>query len=132
MTALLFALVMAAGAQQEPGSVTLKNGTIVTTLKAGTGPTPGPKDLVTVHYKASLPEGAPFDDTHRAGKPVTFKLNELCPCWAEGLQRVRSGGSAKLVCLPSTTGGAPVDAKKVPPNATVVFEVDLLEVAVPK
>lgn len=131
-----FVVMCAAGlalaAEQEPGTETLKSGVIVTTVKEGTGPTPGPKDEVTVHFRGALPDGAELIASNRDEKPVTFKLDAMSPCWAEGLQRVKSGGTAKLVCPPATAKGAPLKGRKPPKNATLVYEVELLEVSAPK
>lgn len=132
MGALVLTAVLVFGARQEPGTVTLKNGTIVKTVKEGSGPTPGPKDVVSIHYKAKLPDDTVLTETSRDDKPVSASLDSYCPCIAEGLQRVKSGGSANLVCPPSTLGGAPVKGKKFPKNATLVIEVELVDVSAPK
>ncbi|MGV3621676.1 MAG: FKBP-type peptidyl-prolyl cis-trans isomerase [Archangium sp.] len=131
MLSLVLALLVV-GARQEPGTVTLKNGTIVKTVKEGTGPTPGPKDVVSIHFRARLPDDSVITETNREEKPTSAALDSYCPCIAEGLQRVKSGGAVNLVCPPSTTEGAPVKGKKVPKGSTVVIEVELFDVAAPK
>lgn len=131
MTALVLVLLVI-GARQEPGTVTLKNGTIVKTVKEGTGPTPGPKDVVSLQYRAKLPDDTVLAETKREEKPVSAALDSYCPCLAEGLQRVKSGGAVNLVCPPSTLEGAPVKGTRLPKNATVIIEVELVDVAAPK
>lgn len=115
-------------AEQEPGTVTLESGVIVKTLKEGTGPRPTAEDSVKVHYRGTLPDGPEFDSSYKRGKPATFPLKAVIKCWTEGVQKMKVGGKARLVCPPETAYGEKGAGKKVPPNATLVFEIELLEI----
>lgn len=132
MNALVLAGLMLLGAEQEPGTVTLKSGVIVKTIKEGTGAAPTAKDSVKAHYRGTLPDGTEFDSSYKRGKPLVFKLAQVIPCWTEGMQRVKVGGSARFVCPPSTAYGKKGAGTKVPPDATLVFDVELLEVISPE
>jgi FKBP-type peptidyl-prolyl cis-trans isomerase FkpA len=115
-------------AKQEPGAVTTQTGLIFNQQKEGSGKSPGPTDTVTVHYRGTLPDGREFDSSYKRGQPATFALNRVIPCWTEGLQRMKPGGKAKLVCPPSIAYGERGAGGVIPPNATLVFEVELLGV----
>jgi FKBP-type peptidyl-prolyl cis-trans isomerase FkpA len=118
----------AQAAEQEPGSITLENGVIVTTIKEGKGPSPTATDSVKVHYRGTLPDGPEFDSSYKRGKPATFPLSAVIKCWTEGVQKMKVGGTAKLVCPPATAYGERGQGKLIPPNSTLVFEIELLEV----
>jgi len=85
-----------------------------------------------VHYHGTLPNGKVFDSSVQRGEPATFALNEVIKCWTEGVQMMKVGGKAKLVC-PSDIAygqqGAPGGA--IPPGATLIFEVELLGIEKP-
>jgi len=115
-------------AQQEPGTVVLKSGVIYTSLKEGTGRSPTAADKVKVHYRGTLPGGGEFDSSYKRGEPATFPLNAVIACWTEGVQRMKAGGKAKLVCPPATAYGQHGAGRTIPPNATLVFEIELLQV----
>jgi FKBP-type peptidyl-prolyl cis-trans isomerase FkpA len=130
---LLSAVAMAqprpTGAQPKPGTVTLKSGVIVTTRRAGDGRSPTIADLVTVHYRGLLLDSEKeFDSSYERGKPSTFRLKEVIPCWSEGLQHMKVGGKATLTCPPATAYGARGASTLIPPNATVLFEIELLSI----
>jgi FKBP-type peptidyl-prolyl cis-trans isomerase FkpA len=118
-------LTKAAG---EQGAEKLASGVVVTTVKEGTGPSPAATDTVKVHYHGTLTDGKVFDSSVERKEPATFPLNGVIPCWTEGVQKIKVGGKSKLVC-PSDTAygerGAPPD---IAPGATLVFEVELLEI----
>ena len=113
------------------GSAALGDGYFVTTIKPGTGPTPKPTDTVKVHYHGTLTDGTVFDSSVQRQEPASFPLNQVIPCWTEGVQTMKVGGKSRLVC-PSTIAygdrGAPPTIK---PGATLVFEVELLEIVKP-
>ncbi len=115
-------------AEQEPNTVTLESGVIVKTLKQGSGPSPTASDSVKVHYRGTLPDGPEFDSSYKRGEPATFPLKAVIRCWTEGVQKMKVGGKAQLVCPPETAYGEKGAGKKVPPNATLVFEIELLEI----
>jgi len=115
-------------AEQEPNTVTLESGVIVKTLKEGSGPSPTAADSVKVHYRGTLTSGTEFDSSYKRGEPATFPLKAVIKCWTDGVQKMKVGGKAQLVCPPETAYGAKGAGKKVPPNATLVFEIELLEI----
>lgn len=123
-----FAQAPTDAAQQEPGTVTTKSGLIYMSLKDGSGATPAVTDVVKVHYRGTLPDGKEFDSSYQRGEPATFALNRVIPCWTEGVQRMKVGGKARLVCPPGIAYGARGAGGVIPPNATLVFEVELLGV----
>jgi len=99
------------------------------TIKAGTGPTPKPSDTVKVHYHGTLTDGTVFDSSVQRGQPATFQLSGIIPCWKEGLQLMKVGGKSRLVCPPELAYGDRGAPPRIKPGATLVFEVELLEIA---
>lgn len=117
-----------AAAAKEEGAVVTSSGLVYRSLKDGTGASPKATDKVTVHYKGTFPDGREFDSSHKRGQPIDFPLNGVIPCWTEGVQRMKTGGKAKLTCPPEIAYGARGAGGVIPPNATLVFEVELLGV----
>ena len=115
-------------AAKEEGAVVTSSGLVYRSLKDGTGASPKATDKVTVHYKGTLPDGREFDSSYKRGQPIDFPLNGVIPCWTEGVQRMKIGGKAKLTCPPEIAYGARGAGGVIPPNATLVFEVELLGV----
>lgn len=113
---------------QEP--VTTASGLVYQSLKDGQGDTPGPTDTVRVHYRGTFPDGREFDSSHKRGQPIEFPLNRVIPCWTEGVQRMKSGGKAKLICPPAIAYGSRGAGSVIPPDATLHFEVELIAVRV--
>jgi len=115
-------------AAAESGAKKTESGAILTTIKEGQGPMPKATDTVKVHYHGTLTDGTVFDSSVKRGEPATFGLNQVIKCWTEGVQQMKVGSKSKLVC-PSTIAygdkGAPPMIK---PGATLVFEVELLEI----
>ncbi len=107
-------------------AVTLPSGLIYQSLKVGTGPNPKETDTVKVHYRGTLPDGKEFDSSIARGQPAEFPLNRVIKCWTEGVQRIKVGGKAKLICPPSIAYGERGAGNVIPPNATLHFEVELL------
>ena len=111
------------------GAVKKPSGLIYTELKAGTGPRPKATDKVKVHYQGTLSNGTIFDSSIQRKEPTTIVLSQVIPCWTEGVQLMKVGGKAKLVC-PSNLGyGDAGAAPKINPGAALVFEVELIEIA---
>lgn len=113
-------------AAQEPNAVVTKSGLVYRVLKEGTGVSPGASDRVKVHYKGTFADGKEFDSSYSRGNPIEFPLNRVIPCWTEGVQRMRLGGKAKLTCPSQIAYGERGAGRVIPPNATLVFEVQLL------
>lgn len=112
---------------QNPGVVTTASGLQYRVIKEGTGEKPGPASTVTVHYKGALIDGREFDSS-LGGAPISFPLDRVIKGWTEGLQLMREGEKAELV-IPSNLGyGARGAGASIPPNQTLVFEVELLDI----
>ena len=116
-------LAKAAG---EKDTKKLPSGVLVTTLKAGTGPTPAATDKVKVHYHGTLIDGTVFDSSVQRNEPATFPLNQVIKCWTEGVQQMKVGGKTRLVCPSDVAYGERGAPPKIKPGATLVFEVELL------
>ncbi len=113
-------------AASEPGAVKLASGAIYRELDPGKGKRPTRRDVVVVEYQGRLVDGTVFDDTAPRGKPAEFPLDAVIPCWTEGLQRLAVGGKARLTCPAETAyGDAPPPGSRIPPGATLTFEVAL-------
>jgi FKBP-type peptidyl-prolyl cis-trans isomerase FkpA len=115
-------------AAKEKGAVKDPAGLVYVPLKEGTGSQPKATDTVKVHYKGTLTDGTEFDSSHKRGQPAEFPLNGVIKCWTEGLQKMKPGGKAKLVCPSDIAYGDSGRPPKIPGGATLVFEVELLEV----
>jgi len=115
------------GVAAEPGAVRTESGMVYRELVAGSGRSPRATDTVTVHYRGTLIDGTEFDNSHKRGEPATFGLDRVVKCWTEGLQRMRAGGKAQLVC-PADLAYGDRGRPGIPPGATLVFEVELLSV----
>jgi FKBP-type peptidyl-prolyl cis-trans isomerase FkpA len=117
-----------AKAAKESGAVPIASGLIFFSLKAGTGASPGPRDTVEVRYRGTLINGKEVDRSDKSGKPAQFRLDGVIRCWREGLQLMRAGGKAKLVCPANLAYGEAGRGYDILPGAPLVFEVELLEV----
>lgn len=107
------------------GAVRTDSGLIYTELVAGSGPSPQPSDTVEVHYHGTLRDGTVFDSSVQRGKPASFALARVIPCWTEGVGMMKVGGKARLVCPAGLAYGSR-GSGKIPPDAPIVFEVELL------
>ena len=107
--------------------VTLPSGLQYLILKNGDGDKPGPTTMVTVHYEGSLVNGKIFDSSYKRGKPATFGVHQVIAGWTEALQLMPVGSKWKLF-IPSSLGyGARGAGGSIPPHATLIFEVELLD-----
>jgi FKBP-type peptidyl-prolyl cis-trans isomerase len=96
-------------------------------LKQGTGTTsPKATDTVKVHYHGTLLDGTVFDSSVQRGEPISFPLNAVIPGWTEGLQLMKVGDKFKFEIPPDLAYGPNSPSPKIPPNSTLVFEVELL------
>jgi len=112
---------------KEPGAQRSNTGMIYIPVKAGTGASPTATSTVKVHYHGTLRDGTVFDSSVQRGQPISFPLNGVIPCWTEGVQKMKVGGKAKLVC-PSDTAYGDQGSGPIPGGATLVFEVELIEI----
>lgn len=117
-----------ASAAREPGARTTPSGLVYRSLKEGEGSSPSARDVVRVHYRGTLTDGKEFDSSYRRGQPAEFPLQQVIPCWTEGVQLMKPGGKARLTCPSAIAYGARGAPPVIPPNATLVFEVELLGV----
>ena len=117
-----------AAAAREPGAKVTASGLVIRITKEGTGNQPTTASTVKVHYKGTFPDGKEFDSSYKRGEPVEFPLTGVIKCWTEGVALMKVGGKAKLTCPSSIAYGASGAGGVIPPNATLVFEVELLGV----
>jgi FKBP-type peptidyl-prolyl cis-trans isomerase FkpA len=113
-------------AAAESGAVKTASGLVYKTLTPGRGGSPKATDTVSVHYHGTLPDGKVFDSSVQRGQPAEFQLNQVIPCWTEGVQRMKVGEKAKLVCPSEIAYGDRGAGPDIGPGATLVFEVELL------
>ena len=113
-------------AAAEKGAQRTASGLVYSELKAGTGDMPKPTDVVKVNYEGRLMDGTVFDGSR--GTPASFPLNGVIKCWSEGLQKMKVGGKAKLVCPADIAYGDTGSPPLIKPGAPLVFEVELLEI----
>ena len=112
---------------KKDGVSTTDTGLQFRSLKSGSGKSPGPTSVVTVHYTGKLINGKKFDSSV-GGEPISFPLNRVIPGWTEGLQLMKEGETAELV-IPQDLGyGARGAPGAIPPYQTLVFEVELIKV----
>jgi len=115
-------------AAAEKGAKKTASGLIYSEIKPGTGDTPKATDTVKVHYTGTLTDGTVFDSSVKRGEPATFPLNGVIKCWTEGVQMMKVGGKSKLVCPSDIAYGDRGQPPQIQPGATLVFEVELLEI----
>jgi FKBP-type peptidyl-prolyl cis-trans isomerase FkpA len=114
-------------AAKEKGAEKTKSGLVFFSVKEGTGASPTATDKVKVHYRGTLTTGVEFDSSYARKEPIEFALNGVIPCWTEGVQKMKVGGKARLVC-PSAIAYGEGGQPGIPGGATLVFEVELLDI----
>lgn len=112
----------------EKGAQKTASGLIYKEIKAGSGIQPRDTDIVKVHYIGTFADGKEFDSSVKRGQPVEFPLGQVIPCWSEGIGMMKAGGKAKLVCPSDIAYGDSGRPPIIPGGATLVFEVELLDV----
>jgi FKBP-type peptidyl-prolyl cis-trans isomerase FkpA/FKBP-type peptidyl-prolyl cis-trans isomerase FklB len=117
-----------AKAAKEKGAVRTASRLIVVETTPGKGASPSASDRVKVHYHGTLIDGTVFDSSVERGEPATFPLNGVIRCWTEGLQTMKVGGKSRLICPPDIAYGDRGAPPKIKPGATLVFDVELLEI----
>ncbi len=130
--------VPAASAPSAPGAAaatgsasaktTLPSGVIYEPLATGSGASPTATDTVKVNYRGTLPDGKEFDSSYKRGQPASFPLNRVIPCWTQAVQLMKPGGKARVTCPPQTAYGERGAGGVIPPNATLVFEIELISI----
>ena len=115
-------------AQPQGGNLTTTaSGLQYEDLVVGTGATPKPTDMVTVHYTGTLADGTVFDASRMHGGPISFPLNGVIKGWTEGVGSMQVGGTRKLVIPPNLAYGSQANGP-IPANSTLTFIVELLDV----
>jgi FKBP-type peptidyl-prolyl cis-trans isomerase FkpA len=127
-TARASASAPASMAAADAAAVTTPSGLVYKTLREGRGASPGPTDSVKVNYRGTFPDGREFDSSYARHEPAVFPLDHVIKCWTEAVQRMKPGGKAHLVCPPQIAYGERGAGGVIPANATLYFEVELLEV----
>ena len=112
----------------EPKETKTISGIGITMLKEGSGASPKSTDTVKVHYRGTLNSGKEFDSSYGRGLPASFPLNRVIPCWTEGVQLMKVGGKARLLCPPGLAYGSRGVPGTIPPDSTLIFEIELLEI----
>lgn len=132
---LLFAVVAAAFSlaacgsldQGSDGVITTESGLQYQIIENGDGPKPTVNDQVTVHYKGTLTDGTVFDSSYERGEPATFPLNRVVKGWQEGIPLMPVGSKFKFT-IPPDLGYGSRAMGPIPANATLIFEVELLDI----
>lgn len=112
----------------KPGAQKTESGLVYEEITPGTGESPTAASKVKVHYRGTLIDGTQFDSSYDRNAPATFPLGGVIKCWTEGLQKMKVGGKARLVCPSEIAYGDGGRPPSIPPGATLVFEVELLDI----
>jgi len=115
-------------AAAEKGAIKTASGLVYIPLKEGTGTSPTATDTVRAAYRGTLPDGREFDSSAKRGNPLEFKMDKVIKCWTEGVQKMKVGGKARLVCPAALAYGEVGTGDLILPGATLIFEIELLEV----
>jgi peptidylprolyl isomerase len=128
--AYLFAPGLRGGGGGLGGDVTTPSGLKYTDIVVGTGPSPQPGQTAVVHYTGTLADGTKFDSSVDKGQPLSFPLGRgrVIKGWDEGVATMKVGGRRRLVVPPALGYGAAGSPPRIPGGATLVFDVELLEV----
>ncbi|MHB8784291.1 MAG: FKBP-type peptidyl-prolyl cis-trans isomerase [Desulfobacteria bacterium] len=118
---------LAANGKKE-GVVTLPSGLQYQVLAAGTGKSPNPTDNVTVHYRGTLVDGTEFESSYKRNAPVTLEVDRVIPGWKEALPMMKEGAKWRLCVPPKLAYGERGAGPKIPPESTLIFEVELISV----
>ncbi len=125
LTALALAQPALANAPREESTA---SGIRIQHLREGTGASPVAADTVRVHYQGELPDGKVFDSSYARNAPASFPLGRVIPCWTEGMQRLKVGGKARLICPANLAYGSRGVPGRIPPDTPLMFEVELLDI----
>ncbi len=112
----------------KPGVKTTASGLQYEVLTEGTGPSPAATDTVAVHYEGKLLDGTVFDSSIARGQPAEFPLNRVIPGWTEGVQLMKVGSVYNFTIPPELGYGAQGAGGVIPPNAVLLFRIELLGV----
>jgi FKBP-type peptidyl-prolyl cis-trans isomerase FklB len=118
---------LAENAKKE-GVKTLPSGLQYKEIAPGTGKSPKATDTVTTHYKGTLIDGTEFDSSHKRGQPATFQVSGVIPGWTEALQSMKEGAKWQLFVPSNLAYGERGAGREIGPNATLIFDVELISV----
>ena len=113
---------------KKDGIVTLPSGLQYQVLKEGNGKKPSSTDQVVCHYEGTLIDGTVFDSSYQRNQPATFGLNQVIPGWTEGVQLMQEGAKYRFFIPYKLAYGERGAGAQIPPFATLVFDVELIEV----
>lgn len=113
--------------KEKDGITVTESGLQYQVIEAGTGATPTVSDSVTVHYTGTFADGEVFDSSVERGQPATFNVGGVIPGWTEALQLMKEGAKYKL-WIPGDIAYGPQGRGGIPPNAMLIFEVELIAV----
>ena len=116
-------------AAKEPGAIRTASGLVYKELTPGTGASPTAADTVKVHYRGTLIDGTEFDSSYKRNQPAPFPLSGVIKCWTEGVQLMKVGGKSRLICPSDLAYGDQGRPPSIPGGATLIFEIELLEVS---
>ena len=117
-----------AGNKKKEGVKTLPSGLQYKVIKAGKGKKPKPDDSVTTQYRGTLIDGTEFDSSYKRGQPATFKVSGVIPGWTEALQLMEEGAKWQLFIPPNLAYGERGAGGVIGPNATLIFEIELISI----
>src|SRR5205085_5417932 len=113
------------------GVKTTASGLQYKVLKDGNGAQPKSSDTVTVNYRGTLTDGTEFDSSYKRGQPATFPVSGVIKGWTEALQMMKAGSKYQLF-IPASLAYGEQGRPGIPPNSTLIFEVELLDVKAPQ
>jgi len=118
--------------KKKEGVITLPSGLQYKVIKAGSGNKPKATDTVSVHYQGTLVNGTEFDSSYRRGQPVSFPVNGVIPGWTEALQLMEAGAKWQIIIPSNLAYGDRGAGPQIGPNATLIFEIELISIQEPK
>lgn len=111
-----------------PEVTTTASGLQYEVLEAGSGASPGPRDMVVTHYHGTLVDGTVFDSSVERGEPAQFGVHQVIPAWTEALQLMTVGAKWRIACPPALAYGERGAGGVIGPNTALVFEIDLIDI----